>query len=189
MGRSNETKDSAICVRMDQSAEAIKRQDREGQHGENPYIKVERGVPCLRESRETIKARIEVEPRVPGSHESRETINQTKQTFPTFSSENQNHNKSNYCKKRNSFEPAEVNEKKMKTEAPSKVGRIPIKITGTDINGNKLEINITSNPFLKEGDPISINQTQINLKPHKVTSSHIEPRKTTSNHIKPHKAT
>ena len=36
MGRSNETKDSAICLRMDQSAEAIKRQNREGQHGENP---------------------------------------------------------------------------------------------------------------------------------------------------------
>ena len=46
MGRSNETKDSAICVRMDQSAEAIERQNREGQHGENHYTEVERGSPC-----------------------------------------------------------------------------------------------------------------------------------------------
>ena len=76
-GRSGESKNSAICLRMDQSAEAIKRQNREGQHGENPYTKVKRGVPCLHESRETIKTRIEVEPRFPGSHESQGTINQT----------------------------------------------------------------------------------------------------------------
>ena len=37
--RSNETKNSEIRLRMDQSATAIKRQNREGQHGENPYIK------------------------------------------------------------------------------------------------------------------------------------------------------
>ena len=138
----------------------------------------------MHESRETIKTRIEVEPRFPGSHESRETLNQTKQTFPTSSSENQNHNKSNYCKeiKRNSFEPAEVNEKKMKTEAPSKVGRIPIKITGTDIERDDLELG-----FHLEGEPISIDQTQINLKPHKTTLNHIKPHKATSSHIKPHK--
>ena len=80
MGRSNETKDSAIRVRMDQSGEAIKRQNREGQHGENPYTKVERGVPCLHESRETIKTRIEVEPRFPGSHESRSEDYKSNQT-------------------------------------------------------------------------------------------------------------
>ena len=45
-GRSNETKNSAIRLRMDQLAVAINRQNREGQHGENHYTEVERGVQC-----------------------------------------------------------------------------------------------------------------------------------------------
>ena len=125
---------------MDQSAEAIERQNREGQHGENPYTKVERGVPCLHKSRETIKTRIEVEPRFPGSHESRETINQTKQTFPASSSENQNYNKGDYCKqiKRNSFELAEshrlstvVNGEKVECQKRIKTqAKLPSKLEG-----------------------------------------------------------
>ena len=52
---------------------------------------------------------------------------------------------------------------------PSKVGRILIKITGTDIEGNKLEINDMKMRFLTEGDPILIDQTRINPNPPKST--------------------
>ena len=69
-------------------------------------------------------------------------------------------------------------------EVPSRVGRIPIKVIGTDIEGNDLELS-----FRMEGDPIFTDQTQINIKPHKTVQSNVKPHKTTSNHIKPHKTT
>ena len=67
---------------------------------------------------------------------------------------------------------------------------MPIKINGTDIDGNKLEFRMcTFTPFLMEGDPILIDQTQTNLKSLKFSSNHITPQKTTLNHITPHKTT
>ena len=139
MDRSITTKNLVIRLRMDQMATAINRQNREGQHGANPYTQVQRGVPC--------------------SQESRETINPKDQIFLTHSLENQNHKQNNHCKqtKRNSFELAESHrlftvvdrEKgesqetgKTQKDMPSIVRRKPIKITGTDIDGNKLEFNV-----------------------------------------------
>ena len=143
------------------------------------------------------EAKLEVERRVSVSHESRETINQTKQTILAHNQESHNY-KPNNCKqiKRNSFELAEPRrlftaETKLKAqmERPSKVGRIPIKIIGTDINGNKLELNVMTTPFLTEGDPILIDQTQININPHKSTQIHPNPHKSTQIHINPPKST
>ena len=39
-------------------------------------------------------------------------------------------------------------------------------------------------PFVTEGEPISIDQTQINIKPYKTTLNHITPHKTTQNPVK-----
>ena len=125
--------------------------------------------------------------------------------------EHQNHKQKNCCKqtKRNSFELAEshrllvVNEEKMKSretektqiEMPSIVRRRPIKITGKDIDRNKSEFNNIAKRFHMEGEPMLVDQTQINLAKRHLTSKAINHRtspsdtahhrKTPSNTIKP----
>ena len=66
-------------------------------------------------------------------------------------------------------EPLKGNEVAVKQNHMSSklMERVPIKITGTDINGNKLELNTFTYASLKEGEPISINHTQINVNPRK----------------------
>ena len=62
---------------------------------------------------------------------------------------------------------------------PSGVGRIPIKITGTDNEGNDLELS-----FHIGGDPMLADQTQINPNKPKNTQNHLKPPKTTQNNPK-----
>ena len=69
-----------------------------------------------------------------------------------------------------------INLKETVVKAPPKVGRTPIKITGTDINGNTLEINIAAKPFLTEGESLTLDQTQINLNKREVTSISVNSR-------------
>ena len=72
---------------------------------------------------------------------------------------------------------------KSQTKMSSVVRRRPIKIIETDVDGNKLEFRKHNATFLTEGEPISINQTQINTSPHKSTQVHPSPHKSTQVHI------
>ena len=63
-------------------------------------------------------------------------------------------------------EREQTNLNKVVAETPSKVGRIPIKLTGTDIEGNDVELS-----FHMEGDPMLIDQTRINLNKCKATQN------------------
>ena len=94
-------------------------------------------------------------------------------TFFADNLEHQNHKQNNHCKqtKRNSLELAEsrrlfavenkekTGSRKVETKVPSEVRRRPIKITGTDIDGNNFELNDVK----VRGEPISINLIQANL--------------------------
>ena len=66
--------------------------------------------------------------------------------------------------------------------------RVPIKITGTDINWNKLELISFNVRFLKEEEPISINQTQTNVNKCKSPSHIVAHRKSPLNIVNPRKS-
>ena len=81
-------------------------------------------------------------------------------------------------------EREQININGVVAKAPSNVGRIPIKITGTINEKSELELNSHAG-----GDPMSIEQTQINLDIQKATQGHLRLHKATQGHLRPHKAT
>ena len=70
----------------------------------------------------------------------------------------------------NVLEREQIKVNKFMATMPSEVGRTPIELTGTDIEGNQLAINVVAKPFLTEGESLTLNQAQRNLNKREVTS-------------------
>ena len=80
-------------------------------------------------------------------------------------------------------EREQTNTNKVVGKVPSKVGRTPIKLIGTDIEGNNLELS-----FHMEGDPIAIYKTQVNSNKRKGTSISVNSRTLPYIHVNPRKS-
>ena len=71
----------------------------------------------------------------------------------------------------NVLEREQINMNKVVGKVPSKVGRIPIKMKGTDIEGNDLKLS-----FHTEGAPIANDQTRVKVNERNITSVSVKSR-------------